>query len=81
MKLSVLDADVRAAYLSDWPADQKEALSSEYLERISHYSYRRRGRVIDAERGLVEVQGFVIEMCAANEGHVEFEISRLDISL
>lgn len=80
-RLSVLDADVRAAYLSDWPDDEKEVQSSEHLERIGHYAYRGRGRVIDAEEGLVEVQGFVIEMGAMNEGHVDFEITRLDISI
>ncbi|NHZ37817.1 hypothetical protein [Massilia rubra] len=80
-RLSVLDADVRAAYLSDWPDDEKEALSSEHLERIGHFAYRGRGRVIDSEEGLVAVQGFVIEMGAMNDGHVDFEITRLDISL
>ena len=53
----------------------------EVLERIGHYAYRGRGRVIDADEGLVEAQGFVIEMSAMNEGHVDFEITRLDISL
>ena len=80
-RLSVLDANVRAAYFSDWPEHEKEALSSAHLERIGHYTYRGRGRVIDVVEGLVEVLGFVIEMDALYEGHVDFEISRLDISL
>lgn len=79
-RLSVLEADVRSVYLSDWPEDEKETLSSQWLERIGHYAYRGRGRVIDQAEGLVEVQGFVIEMDVLCEGHVEFEITRLDVS-
>jgi hypothetical protein len=80
-RLSVLEADVVATYLSDWPADEKEALSTEWIERIGHHSYRGRGRVIDQAEGLVEVQGFVIEMGAICEGHVDFQITRLDLSV
>lgn len=79
-RLSVLEADVRAAYLSDWPEDEKETLSSQWLERIGQYAYRGRGRVIDQAEVLVEVQGFVIEMDVLCEGHVEFEITRLNVS-
>jgi hypothetical protein len=80
-RLSVLDADVRGAYFADWPEDEKEALSVEHLDRTGHYSYRGRGRVIDTAEGLVEARGFVIEFGGIFEGHVEFEISRLDINL
>lgn len=79
-RLTVLGADVVATYLSDWPEDDKEALSTEWIERIGHYAYRGRGRVIDQEEGLVEVQGFVIEMGALSDGHVDFKITRLDVS-
>jgi hypothetical protein len=79
-RLSVLDADVCAAYLSDWSEDAKEAVSSEHLDRIGQYAYRGRGRVIDSTEGLVEVQGFVIEMGARYEGYVDFEITRLDFN-
>ena len=80
-RLSVLEADVRASYFSDWPEDEKETLSIEHLDRIGHYAYRGRGRVLDPAEGLVAVKGFVIEMGAMYEGHVDFEITRLDISL
>jgi hypothetical protein len=80
-RLTVLDAVVVATYLSDWPEEEKEALSTEWLERIGHYAYRGRGRVLNQEEGLVEVNGFVIEMGALSDGYVDFEITRLDISL
>lgn len=78
-RLSVLEADVLAAYLSDWPEDEKETLSTEWIERIGHYAYRGRGRVIDQTEGLIEVQGFIIEMGALSDGYVDFKISRLDV--
>jgi hypothetical protein len=78
-RLSVLEADVLATYFSDWPDDEKKALSTEWIERIGHYAYRGRGRVIDQMEGLVEVQGFIIEMGVLSDGHVDFEISRLDV--
>jgi len=78
-RLCVLEADVLASYLSDWPEEEKEALSTEWIERVGHYGYRGRGRVIDQDEGIVEVQGFQIEMGALSDGHVDFDISRLDI--
>ena len=78
-RLSVMDADVLATYFSDWPEDEKMALSTEWIERIGHYAYRGRGRVINQMEGLVEVQGFIIEMEAESDGYVDFEISRLDV--
>lgn len=78
-RLSVMDADVLATYFSDWPEDEKMALSTEWIERIGHYAYRGRGRVINQMKGLVEVQGFIIEMDAESDGYVDFEISRLDV--
>jgi hypothetical protein len=79
-RLSVLDADVLATYLSDWPKSQKEELSQEWIKRTGHYTYRGRGRVIDQAEGLVEVQGFVIEMPLLSDEYVHFEISRLDLN-
>jgi hypothetical protein len=79
-RLSVLDADVLATYLSDWSKSQKEELSQEWIERTGHYTYRGRGRVIDQAEGLVEVQGFVIEMPLLSDEYVDFEISRLDLN-
>ncbi|MDQ4627789.1 hypothetical protein [Janthinobacterium lividum] len=80
-RLSVLDADVHATYLTDWPESEKEALSTEWIERTDHYAYRGRGRVLDHGDGLVEVQGFFIDMGALCVGHVDFGISRLDLSI
>jgi hypothetical protein len=79
-RLSVLEADLLATYLSDWPDAEKAALSQEWIERIGHYTYRGRGRVIDQAEGLVEVQGFVIEMPVLSDEYVDFEIFRLDLS-
>lgn len=78
-RLSVLDANVHATYLTDWPESEKEALSTEWIERIGHYAYRGRGRALDHGDGLVEVQGFFIDMGALCVGRVDFEISRLDL--
>jgi hypothetical protein len=80
-RLSVLDGDVRAAYLSDWSDDAKMASSVERLERIGvTYGYRGAGQVIDQAEGLVEVFGFVIDFGEVPcDGSVEFEIERLDV--
>lgn len=80
-RLSVLEVDVDATYLSDWPEDETEALSTEWIEHSGHYAYRGRGRVIDQGEGLVEVQGFIIDMGAICDGHVDFEISRFDLNI
>lgn len=78
-RLAVLEADVLATWLSDWPEDEKAALSTEWIERTGHYSYKGRGRVIDQVEGLVEVLGFIIRMDAPCEGYVDFDIRRFDI--
>jgi hypothetical protein len=79
-RLSILEGQARAAYFSDWPADEIEALSTEWIERTGNYSYKGRGRVLDASNGLVEVNGFVIELGdVLGEGHVDFDITRLDV--
>ncbi|TFI06420.1 MULTISPECIES: hypothetical protein [unclassified Herbaspirillum] len=79
-RLSILDGNAVATYLADWPEDEKTALSSEWIERTENYSYRGRGRVIDESDGLVEVRGFVIDFGdILGQGHVDFEINRLDI--
>ena len=79
-RLAVLDADVLATWLSDWPEDEKAALSTEWIERTGHYSYKGRGRVIDQVEGLVEVLGFIIEMDAPCAGYVDFNLRRIDIA-
>jgi hypothetical protein len=78
-RLSVLERDVLATYFSDWSDDEKETLSTEWIDRIGHDAYRGRGRVIDQAEGLVEVHGFIIEMDVLSGGHVDFNIRRLDV--
>ena len=80
-RLSALDAEMMATFLSDWPDDEKAALSTEWIERTGHCSYKGRGRVIGQAEGLVEVMGFIIEMDAPCEGYVDFNIRRLDIGI
>lgn len=78
--LNTLGGMARAAYLNDWPEEEKEALSIEQIERLGNYQYRGRGRVIDQESGLIEVCGFVIELDEVPfDEIVEFEIDRLDL--
>lgn len=78
--LRVLDADVRAAHLSDWPADMIEEASRERIKKTGPYSYEGIGKVIDEHKGIIEVQGFRIEVGELPcQGSVEFEIDRLDL--
>ena len=78
--LSALDAQVQAAYLSDWPESEKHERSKERLLRVGAYAYKGCGVVLDRTRGLVEVLGFKIDLGEVPcEGHVEFEIARLDL--
>jgi hypothetical protein len=78
-RLSVLDATVVAAWLSDWPDDEKAARSTEWIERTGPHAYRGRGRVVDRAAGLVDVLGFVIGMPVPCDGWVDFDIVRLDV--
>ena len=79
-RLSILDGEVRSAYLSDWSDEAKKALSVHKLERIDHYAYRGTGQVINEPEGLVEVLGFIIDFGSVPcDGAVEFEIDRFDI--
>jgi hypothetical protein len=74
------DHDVRVPFFLDWPEEEKERLSREWLERTSHFGYRGCGRCINEAEGLVEVNGFVIEFGEVPwDGPVEFEIARLDL--
>jgi hypothetical protein len=78
--LNVLDADVKAAYLSDWPVETIEQASRERIERIGPYSYVDCGKVIDQKEGIIEVNGFQIELNDVPcDGAVEFNIERLDL--
>ena len=81
--LSPLDTDLlQPQYLTDWPGDERAEASKERLKRTGHFSYEGTGRVIDEALGLVLVQGFVIDFGEVPSGatHVEFKITRLDIS-
>lgn len=79
-RLSALDAEARAAYLQDWPEEEKEEKSKERLEQIGPHAYRGVGRVIDPNSGLIEVLGFKIELgdVPCDEA-VEFECMRVDV--
>lgn len=79
-RLYVLDGEIKAAYLSDWPDDLKRERGIARLERTGPFSYRGVGRVVDQAAGLVETLGFVFDFgdipC---DGHVEFECTRVDL--
>lgn len=78
--LSVLDGEARAAYLSDWPEEEKLEKSKEWLEKVGPYAYCGCGRVIDQASGLIEVLGFRLELDEVPcDGAVEFEIKRIDL--
>ncbi|MFZ3185955.1 MAG: hypothetical protein WA173_17650 [Pseudomonas sp.] len=79
-RLSVLDADVRAAYLVDWPDEEKVERSIERLEKVGPYAYKGCARTLDQQKGLIEVLGFCIDVGEVLfDGPVEFEFSRVDI--
>jgi len=78
--LSVLDAEVQAAYLADWPDDVRAQRSVERLEKVGEWSYKGVARVVDQSLGLIEVLGFRIEVGDVPcDGAVEFSISRLNV--
>lgn len=78
--LSALDANARAASLSDWPSDNVAKREKERLDKVGAYAYRGCGRVLDRVSGLIEVLGFHIELGEAPcEGAVEFECMRVDL--
>ena len=81
-RLHVLDETLlRAAYLDDWPASQRELAETERLAPTGTYSYAGCGKVLDADRGLVFALGFVLDFGEIPAGcaYVEFEITRLDL--
>lgn len=78
--LHVLDAEIKAAYLSDWSQDLIDEKSKERIEKTGTYSYVGCGKVVDTENSIIEVQGFRIEFDNIPFlGPVEFEITRLDL--
>ena len=82
-RLQVLDAPVfQAAYLDDWPADEREEAAKERLDSTGEFAYSGCGRVLDAEQGHVLALGFVLDFgdVPAGAEHVEFEITRLDLA-
>jgi hypothetical protein len=79
-RLHVLDGDLKAAFLSDWPDDVRSERSTERMERTGPFSYRGVGLVIDQSKGLVQALGFVLDFGAAPcDGPVEFECLRVDL--
>ena len=76
----MLDAEVKAAYLSDWSDEIKEEKSRERIEQTGPYSYVGCGTVVDRKSGIIQVNGFRIEIGdLPTEEPVEFEIERLDL--
>lgn len=79
-RLTVLDVrKLQAPYGDDWPQDEREGLAQDRMIRQGHYEYVGTGKVIDVNRGLVAVQGFLIDFGDVPAvDHVEFDILRLD---
>lgn len=70
----------QAAYLNDWPEDEKELRSLERLEKIGPFAYRGCGHVVDQSSGVIEVLGFRIELGDVPcKGPVEFKCERVDL--
>ena len=79
-RLTVLDVrKLQSPYGDDWPQDERESLAQDRMIRQGHYEYVGTGKVVDADRGLVAVQGFLIEFGDVPAvDYVEFDILRLD---
>ncbi|MEM5527876.1 hypothetical protein WN093_03495 [Gammaproteobacteria bacterium AS21] len=78
--LRVLEANVKSAYLLDWPEEVIEQASQERIEKTATYSYVGCAKVTDEKKGIITVNGFRIEVGAiACSGAVAFEFSRLDL--
>ena len=80
--LQVLDADIKSAFLADWPEPEPGELQ-EYIKQTGSYSYIGRGKVIDVDNGIIEVLGVRIAVDylpnIPSNGIVEFNITRLDL--
>lgn len=78
--LTVLDVGkLQSPYGNDWPQEERESLSQDRLIRQGPNQYVGTGKVIDADRGLVAVQGFLIDFGDVPAvDHVEFNMLRLD---
>ncbi|MBN3727954.1 hypothetical protein [Burkholderia sp. Ac-20379] len=75
---------LEAASLPDWPAELKQSLALEKLEKTPRpYGYKGVGRVMDRDRGIVSVLGFQIDfgdvLGIPNGDAVNFECERLDV--
>ena len=57
-----MPTEAQAAYLNDWPEDEKELRARERLERTGPFAYRGCGHVVDQSAGVIEVLGFRIEL-------------------
>ena len=78
--LQVLDANIKAVDLCDYPAEMIEEMSKERIEKTGSFSYVGCGKVIDENEGIIEVQGFRIEVGELScKGSVQFKIDRLDL--
>ena len=83
------DGSLVAACLEDWPADLKAERSLERLdawvgEGSSAWSWRGCGRLVDPDRGIVDVLGFKIECDGVDLPSgtaVEFECERVSLDV
>lgn len=72
--------ETQAAFLSDWPDDEKEVCSRERLEKIGPFAYRGCGHVVDQMSGLISVLGFLINLGEVPcDGPIEFNCERIDL--
>jgi hypothetical protein len=79
-RLYGMSSEAQAAYLSDWPDEEKQLRSEERLEKTGPFAYRGCGNVIDQPSGTIEVLGFRVELGEVPcDGAVEFECERIDI--
>jgi len=79
--LNALDTEkLQSPYCEDWPAQEKEELSQEKLERMENWAYKGCGTVLDQSNGIFRVKGFNIDVGELPcYGHVEFVINRIDL--
>jgi len=80
--MRVLEADVKSAYLLDWPEEVIEQASQERIEKTATYSYVCYAKVTDKKEGIIAANSFRNEVVAiACSNAIKLEISRLDLCI
>jgi hypothetical protein len=75
-----MSGGAQAAYLGDWPDEEKQLRSEERLEKTGPFAYRGCGHVVDKSSGTIEVLGFHVELGEVPcDGPIEFECERIDL--